>query len=403
MKPSLFPSILLALLPIYANAHTFVLTDTTRNIEQGNWHIDNARLGVKSAPFRIEQTVLHGGRQEGSKRLTITSPNGLTIVMSPTRGMGILHVVGDGIRLGWDSPVTEVVNPATMTLESQNGLGWLEGFNEMLVRCGYAWTGHPVMDKGVLYTLHGRAENTPASTVIVTVEDHAPYRIAVRGLIKEETFKKSHLQTWTELRYTPGTHAFTIHDVLTNTGDYPQDYEIIYHSNFGPPILENGAKVLAPVKEISPFNQYAAKGLASWQQYPAPTAGFDEMVFNLVPYADKTGNTEVALVNRAADRGVSLAFNTHQLPLLTVWKNTDTLRQGYVTGLEPGTNYAYPVTIERAQGRVRQIAAGKSLEFDLTYTLLNNVAAVKQSQSRINAIQKNGGAVTQRHEPLASE
>ena len=403
MKSSLFRSILLALIPLSVQAHTFTLTDTTSNIERGNWQIDSTHLGIKSPVFRIEQTILHGGRQEGSKLLTITSPSGLTIVLSPTRGMGLLRVTGDGVRLGWDSPVKEVVNPSMMTLDSQNGLGWLEGFNEMLVRCGYAWTGHPVTDKGILYTLHGRAENTPASTVTVTVEDHAPYRITVRGLIKEETFKKSHLQTWTELSYVPGTRAFAIHDILTNTGDYPQDYQIIYHSNFGPPLLEKGAHVIAAVKEISPFNRYAQKGLATWQSYPEPTSNFDEMVFNLVPYTDSLGKTEVALINKAGDRGVSIAFDTHQLPLLTLWKNTDTLHQGYVTGLEPGTNYAYPVTIERAQGRVRQIGVGKSLHFDLTYTLLNNATAVNQSQARIGAIQGHNPSTTQHAEPLATE
>ncbi len=30
-------------------------------------------------------------------------------------------------------------------------------------------------------------------------------------------------------------------------------------------------------------------------------------------------------------------------------ENTDTVKQGYVTGIEPGTSYAYPVTIEREQ------------------------------------------------------
>ncbi len=65
--------------------------------------------------------------------------------------------------MGWDSPVKEVVNPAFINLESRNGLGWLEGFNEMMVRCGYEWTGHPVTADGQIYTLHGKAGNTPAS------------------------------------------------------------------------------------------------------------------------------------------------------------------------------------------------------------------------------------------------
>ena len=42
----------------------------------------------------------------------------------------------------------------------------------------------------------------------------------------------------TELRYVPGTNQFSLHDVLTNHADYPHDYQIIYHSNFGTPILK---------------------------------------------------------------------------------------------------------------------------------------------------------------------
>ena len=37
-----------------------------------------------------------------------------------------------------------------MNLESRGGLGWLDGFNELVVRCGYEWTGHPGIDNGVL-------------------------------------------------------------------------------------------------------------------------------------------------------------------------------------------------------------------------------------------------------------
>ncbi len=32
----------------------------------------------------------------------------------------------------------------------------MEGFNEMMARCGYEWTGHPVTADGQIYTLHGK-------------------------------------------------------------------------------------------------------------------------------------------------------------------------------------------------------------------------------------------------------
>ncbi|WP_312061609.1 aldose 1-epimerase family protein [Pantoea septica] len=387
MKKALLAGMVMAAISGQAAAQTWVLTDAEAGTDKGNWQVDSKELKLSGDAFSLQQKVLHGGKQEGSKVLTITSKNGLTIALSPTRGMDLLHVNGDGVRLGWDSPVNEVVNPAYINLESRNGLGWLEGFNEMMVRCGYEWTGHPVTKDGRIYTLHGKAGNTPASRVEVTVDEKAPHEIRVRGLLKENTFKKANLETWTELRYVPGAKSFTLHDVLTNRGDYPHDYQIIYHSNFGTPILEKGARFIAPLKSVSPFNDYAKTGLKAWNTYDAPTKDFDEMVFNLVPKADSSGKTLAAVINSKGDKGASIEFDTHQLPLLTMWKNTDTLKQGYVTGIEPGTNYAYPVTIEKEQGRVKQLAPGQSTTFELTYTLLSSASAVNATEQRIKQIQ----------------
>lgn len=387
MKKKLLAGVILAVICGQASAQSWLLTDAETSVDKGNWKINSQQLKLPGESFSIEQKVLHGGKQEGSKVLTIASKNGLTIALSPTRGMDLLHVNGHGVRLGWDSPVDEVVNPANINLESRNGLGWLEGFNEMMVRCGFEWTGHPVTKDGVLYTLHGKAGNTPASKVEVIVDDKAPHEIRIRGLLKETTFKKAKLETWTELRYVPGSDSFTVHDVLTNHADYPHDYQIIYHSNFGTPILEKDARFIAPLKSVSPFNDYAKKGLSDWNVYGAPTKDFDEMVFNLTPKADENGKTLAAVINSKGDKGAAIEFDIQQLPLLTMWKNTDTLKQGYVTGIEPGTNYAYPVTIEKEQGRVKQLAPGQSTEFTLTYSLLKDANAVQNVEQRVKKIQ----------------
>lgn len=402
MRKSVLAGMVMAVISGPAAAQSWLLTDSESSTEQGNWQVDSQQLKLPGERFSLQQKVLHGGKQEGSKVLTLTSQNGLTIVLSPSRGMDLLHVSGHGVRLGWDSPVKEVVNPAYINLESRNGLGWLEGFNEMMVRCGFEWTGHPVSNNGVLYTLHGKAGNTPASKVEVTVDDSAPHEIRIRGLLKEATFKKARLETWTELRYVPGSDAFTVHDVLTNQADYPHDYQIIYHSNFGTPILEKDARFIAPLKSVSPFNDYAKKGLKQWDRYGAPTRDFDEMVFNLKPKADSSGKSVAAVINSKGDKGVSIEFDTRQLPLLTMWKNTDTRRQGYVTGIEPGTNYAYPVTIEKQQGRVKQLQPGQSTEFTLTYRLLKDAGAVQQVEQRVRQMQGND-AVTLDETPLAKE
>ncbi len=79
--------------------------------------------------------VLRGGKQEGVEVIAVeTERLGFTVI--PTRGMGIQEVRSGDVRLGWDSPIGEVVHPRWIDLARRGGLGWLEGFGEWLVRCG---------------------------------------------------------------------------------------------------------------------------------------------------------------------------------------------------------------------------------------------------------------------------
>ncbi len=330
--------------------------------------------------------TLHGGRQEGVSLIEIDNGT-MRMTVVPTRGMNVLEAVAGDVRLGWDSPVQEVVNPAFIELSGRGGLGWLEGFNELVTRCGFEWVGHPGEDNGELLTLHGRAANIPASRVVLTIDEEPPYAIRLRGELQEKAFKKLDFAIHTELSTEPGRAGFSLHDTLTNQGDYAKEYQALYHTNFGTPLLEEGAHFVAPVKQVSPFNPRAAKELNDWQRYRGPTRDYDETVFNLVPYADEQGETLTMLHNRAGSLGVSVGFNTGELPVFSLWKNTDTEQQGYVTGLEPGTSYSYNRRYQRALGLVPKIEPGEQKHFRVSYELLADSAAVERVRQRIEALQ----------------
>ena len=79
MKIKLALTVLAVLVSGSAAAKTWVLTSAEQGTEQGNWKISSSELKSQGKPFSIEQKVLHGGKQEGSKILTIRSEDGLTI------------------------------------------------------------------------------------------------------------------------------------------------------------------------------------------------------------------------------------------------------------------------------------------------------------------------------------
>src|SRR5689334_24411386 len=102
-----------------AQTATYVLTSVERNIDIGDWTIDGRDTGIApDARWSVRRQRLHGGKQDGVDIVVIDNGS-MTITVVPTRGMGILRVVSGDMRLGWDSPVHEVVHPKYMNLEAR--------------------------------------------------------------------------------------------------------------------------------------------------------------------------------------------------------------------------------------------------------------------------------------------
>jgi hypothetical protein len=379
-----------------AQGARYVLTSVEQNIDVGDWQIGGRDTGIApEVPWSVRRQRLHGGKQDGVDLVVIDNGR-MTITLVPARGMGILRVVSGDMRLGWDSPVREVVHPKYVNLEARGGLGWLEGFNEWMARCGLEWAGHPGQDRFINnlgeqaemnLTLHGKVANIPASEVEVIVEREPRPRIRVRGRVDERAFYGPKLELWTEVSTEPGSRTFRIEDALTNRGAFEQEFQIIYHANYGPPLLGAGARFSAPVRRVTPFNAHAAKEVATYADYGGPVRGFIEQVYNLHPYADADGRSMLMLRNAAGDRGVSMSFAVAELPYVTLWKNLTALEEGYVTGLEPGTGFPYTRRLEREAGRVPKLKPGETRRFAIDIGLHAAADAVREADDRITRIQ----------------
>ncbi|MBM6550843.1 aldose 1-epimerase family protein [Marinomonas ostreistagni] len=370
-----------------SSVYHFTFLSQANNVDLNSAHLTAADMGLpEDVNIECRLQTLRGGKQQGSKLITLTVGD-KTLRIVPTRAMAVLDVVRNGQRFGWDSPVKEVVHPHFINAEASGGLGWLDGFNEMLVRCGYQWAGHPGKDQGERLSLHGRIQNTPASEVSLEVEQQPPYRVTLKGRVDEKRFKSTNYEVFTELAMTPDEPYVHVTDTLSNLSNYDNSYQAIYHNNFGTPILEQGASLQIAARQVSPFNEYAQQGLAEWNQMPAPTVDFDEMVFNVFPLPDEDGQCHALLKNANGDAGVEVSWAIETLPVLTIWKNTDTLEQGYVVGIEPGTSFAYNRTHQWDLGLVPTIAGKESKQFKLRFGLFTEAEEVQASEELIDKIQ----------------
>ena len=125
--------------------------------------------------------------------------------------------------------------------------------------------------------------------------------------------------------------------------------------------------VYAPAKSVTPMNEHAGKAIANWQTYKGPTPGFIEEVYLLEPLSDANSSSLALLTNAAGDQATSIRWNVTELPYLTVWKNTASEEDGYVTGIEPATGYPFNRMVERKYGRVPRIAPGDTRSFTLNF------------------------------------
>ena len=107
---------------------------------------------------------------------------------------------------------------------------------------------------------------------------------------------------------------------------------------------------------------------------------------------DAAGRTLALLYNRGADRGLVLRFNRTALPCLSLWRNTAAIEDGYVLGLEPGTNYPNLRTFERQAGRVVVLPPGGRWECSWSLEVLDTAAAVAALQKEVASLQAQGPA-----------
>ena len=91
------------------------------------------------------------------------------------------------------------------------GIGWLDGFDELLVRCGLESNGAPEFqpDGRLRYGLHGKIANIPAHKVEVAIDGDAG-RIAIRGTVDEARLFGSKLRLETSIETEVGRPGLVV-------------------------------------------------------------------------------------------------------------------------------------------------------------------------------------------------
>jgi hypothetical protein len=325
----------------------------------------DAVMDVAAGPLAVRSRRLSGGRREGVLLVELVAGDTKVFVL-PDRGLGIWNMMAGGTELGWQSPVAGPVHPAFVPLAEPSGLGWLDGFDELVARCGLVSNGAPDFDASgrLVHGLHGRIANLPAHELAVALDEEAG-TITLEAAVDETRFLCHALRMKTRLTLSADRPRIAWTDTVTNLSERPATMQLLYHVNLGPPLLGAGAELVAAIDELAPRDATAAADVPTWNRYAAPRPGRSEDVHfaRLRPAAD--GVASALLVAPDGSQAAGLSWRADTLPCFALWKNQGGLADGYVTGLEPATNYPNPRSFEEQQGRVVSLEPGQSVRFEL--------------------------------------
>lgn len=273
-------------------------------------------------------------------------------------------------------------------------MGWLDGFDEMMVRCGIGSNGAPDFDASgrLVCPLHGRIANLPAVALSVDI-DESRGAIVAKGKVLESRFHFHRWQLETEMRLSLDSNEIEVVDRITNVSDRVCSFQMLYHNNFGPPVLERGAKFHAATKRVAPRDAVAAKGIASWDQFAAPDSKYVEEVYFLDLASDESGFTKVVLANADESLAASIRYDTSTMPCFTLWKNTVGKNDGYVCGLEPATNFPNPRNFEEQQSRVVVVQPNQSVDLKFSIGMLVGNQIVEDAIKEVESLQDGAAEV----------
>ncbi len=347
-----------------------------------------ARIGDISQLAGIQSCVFDDGKSRGVRAFHVSNGGGLSYWVLPGRGMDLGQVFYRGVPLTFASG-TGITSPAYY---EEPGRKWLRSFfGGFLTTCGLSSAGTPNCDRGEELGLNGRAANADAEDISIRQawKDDL-YTLELRGSIREASFTGEHLVSTRTISTEFGSKTITIKDVVENRGFEPTPIMLIYHMNFGFPLLAPGAEVLLPSRKVTPFDTGSAEKLSagSWSTFEEPGLGAERLLVMHDVASDAEGRSFYALWNPdigdGSPLGIRIGYSTIEMPEATQLK---LMRSGcYITTFEPGTVTLHGRAALREGGRLPMLPGLAYREFSLEITIMDSSADFERAKTDLEKL-----------------
>ena len=314
----------------------------------------------------IRQARLLHGRGQHIEVAEFHNAAGLRFTIVPDRCMDIYDLSYKGINLSFQSKngltSPQAFSPANGEFAEQ----WPAG---MLVTCGLGNVGGHSSDGGEFPT-HGRISHVPAQTFGTQAYwDGDRYVLRATGEVHQTKMYSRHLSIRRTIETGLDEKVIRLHDVITNFEADDEPYMILYHWNFGYPLLQADSCVQASKASITPMNPMSTDPV----HMMAPVDGRGEELYFRTDLGDKAVGV---IYNERLELGAYIAFDTKNLPNMMEWKNMKS--HDYVLALEPCNTCGLNRQEAMEQGKIAVLPAYSCVENHMELGILDGMTEIQQ-------------------------
>lgn len=307
-----------------------------------------------------KKLVMTEGKADGMRIVDIDNGGGLRCTLLESRCLDIAKLSYKGVNLGFVAKPC-FVTPSQCSVVPGEFTRYFHG--GMLYTCGLQNIGPEHHDENGGYPLHGRLGMTPAEEVGVKVDWDAK-EIIVTGQVSLAALFGSNLVLKRKIRIPIFESSIEIVDTVVNIGFKDENIMLLYHFNFGWPMLAENTRLEIMHDRIEPRDETAQRGIDEWNRFEHPIAGKREQVFYHTPICEKDNLAHARVVNDDLKICAEISFDPQMLPELIEWKS---MASGdYALGIEPSTSRVNGKEKEEQAGRIVVLGAGEKKTYKVT-------------------------------------
>ena len=329
------------------------------------------KIGDLNAHCGWKEYVFNDGPARGVRAFDLDNGRGVALTVLADRGLDIAGLAYRGRQTAFLSK-TGVRSPSLYTEDGARGF-LRQFYAGLLTTCGLSYAGAACKEDGQGYGLHGPFSNTPAGRVAADMAyegDEAVLRLS--GEIRQSEVFGDNLVMKRVLRLETERDVLHIEDTVENQGFFTSPLMLVYHVNFGYPMLDEGARVYTSAKAVAPRDETAKGGMDRWNVMDEPTAQRPEECFF---HTGQPGDAFAMLHNEKLGVAAVVRFDGEKLPLLCEWK---CMREGdYALGLEPTTSGVLGRAAARRDGSLTFLQPGESRTFRLSLEFTGDEGAIR--------------------------